>query len=169
MSMTEMFLAQLEEEGVRTRRAIENVPDGREDWKPHAKSFSLGGLAMLVAGMPGWIAMIVKDDSLDLSPPGGAGNRPPPQRSREERLKGFEESMARAREALKGTNDAHLMKPWKLLVAGNTVREQPRHVVIRDSFSHLAHHRGQLTVYLRLNDAPVPAIYGPSADDARFG
>ena len=77
--------------------------------------------------------------------------------------------MAGARAALQRSNDEHLVKPWRLLVAGKTVAEQPRHIMLRDSINHLAHHRGQLTVYLRMNDVPVPAIYGPSADDQRFG
>jgi len=86
-----------------------------------------------------------------------------------ELVQAFDESVAKAREALRNTADSHLMKPWRLLVAGDVVNEMPRHVVISDAvFGHLAHHRGQLTVYLRLNEVPVPAIYGPSADDGRF-
>jgi uncharacterized damage-inducible protein DinB len=80
----------------------------------------------------------------------------------------MDEGAADARKALAGTTDEHLMKPWRLLVAGRVVSEEPRHVVLRDLFAHLAHHRGQLTVYLRLNNVPVPAIYGPSADEAKF-
>ncbi len=166
--MTEMFLSQLEAEARRTRRALEQVPDDRDDWKPHEKSMPLGRLAVLVAGMPSWLAMMIHDDQLDLSPPGGSGYKPPVMRTRAERVKALEEGVAKAREALAGTTDEHLMKPWRLLVAGKVVSEDPRHVVIRDTFMHLAHHRGQLTVYLRLNDRTVPAIYGPSADDNRF-
>ena len=168
MKLTDVFLAQLEAEGRRTRRAVEQVPEGRDDWKPHARSMPLGGLALLVAGMPAWLAMIVRDDQLDLSPPGGSSYRPAPLRTRAERLQALDDGIAKAREALAGTTDEHLMKPWRLLVAGKVVSEDPRHVVIRDTFMHLSHHRGQLTVYLRLNDATVPAIYGPSADEARF-
>ncbi len=168
MKMTEIFLSQLEAEARRTRRALEQVPDDRDDWKPHDKSMPLGRLAVLVAGMPSWFAMMIHDDQLDLSPPGGSGYQPPVMRTRAERVKALEEGVAKAREALAGTTDEHLMKPWRLLVAGKVVGEDPRHVVIRDTFMHLAHHRGQLTVYLRLNDRTVPAIYGPSADDNRF-
>jgi uncharacterized damage-inducible protein DinB len=86
-----------------------------------------------------------------------------------ELLRSHEESVAKARAALRGTTDAFLMTPWRLLVATRVVLEAPRHVVIADTFTHLAHHRGQLTVYLRLNGATVPSVYGPSADDKTFG
>ena len=94
--------------------------------------------------------------------------QPPAADTNARLLAALEDSVAQARAALEGTNDAHLATPWKLLVAGRVVLEQPRYVVIADTLTHLAHHRGQLTVYLRLNGAPVPSVYGPSADDARF-
>ena len=169
MTMLDQFVSQLDAEAVRTRRAIENVPDGRDAWKPHDKSMPLGRLAMLVAGMPAWIEMMIRDDQLDLNPPGGGTNyTPPPMRTRPERLKALDDNVAKARQALMGTTEEHLMKPWRLLVAGKVVSEDTRHAMIRDTFMHLAHHRGQLTVYLRMNDMTVPAIYGPSADDNRF-
>src|SRR5438128_717220 len=90
------------------------------------------------------------------------------RRTSRELLQALDDSVAKGRDALASTSDEHLMTPWRLLVAGRVVMEQPRHVVLSDTFTHLAHHRGQLTVYLRLNDVPVPAIYGPSADDGRF-
>ena len=167
--MTEWFQGQLEAEAGRTRRALERTPEGREEWKPHEKSMPLGRLAMLVARMASWVPMIINRDDLDLSPVSGANYNQPPLRTRSELLKAVDEGVAEARTALANTNDDHLLKPWRLLVAGKVVSEEPRHVVLRDTFAHLAHHRGQLTVYLRLNDVPVPAIYGPSADDARFG
>jgi uncharacterized damage-inducible protein DinB len=168
VKLTDQFLAQLESEARRTRRSLESAPEGRDDWKPHAKSMPLGRLVVLVASMPSWITMIVRDDQLDLSPPGGGSYTPPKMSNRAERLEAMDDGVASARRALEGTNDEHLMKPWRLLVAGKVVSEDPRHVVLRDTFMHLAHHRGQLTVYLRLNDVTVPAIYGPSADDNRF-
>lgn len=167
MKMTDLFSAQLEREAIVTRRALEPVPEGRPDWKPHDKSMPLGSLSTLVATMPGWIAMIVGQDELDLNPPGGAAQPPAPGTTLE-LLAALDGSLAQAREALLNTSDEHLLTPWRLLVAGKVVMESPRHVVIADTFTHLAHHRGQLTVYLRLNGAPVPAIYGPSADDNRF-
>jgi uncharacterized damage-inducible protein DinB len=168
MKMTDMFLAQLEAEAGRTRRALEGVPEGRDEWKPHEKSMPFGRLAMLVARMPSWLAMIINQDELDLQPPGGSNFSQRPLRTRAELVQALDEGTSEARKALSGTTDEHLLKPWRLLVAARVVSEDPRHVVVRDTFTHLAHHRGQLTVYLRLNDVPVPAIYGPSADDQRF-
>jgi uncharacterized damage-inducible protein DinB len=129
----------------------------------------LGRLAILVAGMPAWLAMMVDKNEFDLNPPGGSsGTFKTSFTTNQELLKTMDDGVAAARSALQKTSDEHLMKPWRLLVAGKTVSEHPRHIMMRDSINHLAHHRGQLTVYLRLNDVPVPAIYGPSADDQRF-
>ena len=170
MKLTELFLGELDREGPLTRRVLEKIPEGRNDWKPHAKSMPLGRLAALVAGMPSWLAMMVDKNEFDLNPPGGSsGSFQTNFRTNAELLKTMEDGVGAARAALQKTNDDHLMKPWRLLVAGKTVAEHPRHVMMRDSINHLAHHRGQLTVYLRLNDLPVPAVYGPSADDQRFG
>jgi uncharacterized damage-inducible protein DinB len=169
MKLTDLFLSELEREAPLTRRALERVPEGRNDWKPHEKSMPLGRLAALVAGMPAWITMMIDKEEFDLNPPGGSsGSFKMDFRTNKDLVKMMDDGVAGARTALQKTNDEHLMKPWRLLVAGKTVSEQPRHVMLRDSINHLAHHRGQLTVYLRLNDVPVPAIYGPSADDQRF-
>ena len=168
MKLSEMFLAQLEPEARRSRRAIEHVPDGREDWKPHAKSMPLGRLAMLVSLMPTWFPMIIHDDSLDLAPVSGPKYAPQVLSNKAERLQALDEGIEKARQALKGASDEQLAQPWKLMVAGKVVSEDPRHVVIRDTFMHLSHHRGQLTVYIRLCESAVPAIYGPSADQSRF-
>ena len=167
MKMTELFAAQLEREVGPTRRVVEKVPEGRPDWRPHPKSMPLGALSSLVASMPGWIAMAIEMDELDINPPGGRRPTPPPVKTAE-LLKAVDESAAKSRAALAKTTDAHLLTPWKLLSGGQVVMESPRHVVIEDAFAHLAHHRGQLTVYLRLNEALVPSVYGPSADDHRF-
>lgn len=169
MKLTDVFQAQLEREVAGSRRALERVPVGRPEWKPHEKSMPLGYLATLVATMPGWIAMAVQQDELDLAPPGGGSMRPKEWGTTAELLAQHEESVEGARRALASTTDAHLTTPWRLLVGGNVVMEQPRYVVIEDTFCHLAHHRGQLTVYLRLNDVPVPSIYGPTADEKTFG
>src|SRR5215831_6081532 len=168
MKINEGFLAQLDAEAVRTQHALERVPEGRDYWKPHEKSMPLGRLAGLVATMPSWIAMIINRDNLDLNPPGGSNFEQKQLRTAAELVQAHNEGVAQAREALTKTTEENLQKPWQLLVSGQVVSEQRRDVVLRDTFMHLAHHRGQLTVYLRLNDVPVPAIYGPSADDARF-
>jgi len=168
MQLTELFRAQLDQEADRTRHALERVPEGRDDWKPHDKSMPFGRLAMLVARMPSWLALIINRDELDLNPPGGSNIDQRPLRNSRELVQAMDEGVTQARDALAKATDDQLMKPWRLLVAGRVVSEQPRHVAMRDTFTHLAHHRGQLTVYLRLNDVPVPAIYGPSADDQRF-
>jgi uncharacterized damage-inducible protein DinB len=168
LKITELFVAQLEREAAVNRRALERVPEGRRDWKPHEKSMPLGYLSTLVATMPSWITMMVNQDELDLNPPGGSAYKPPAPNNTRELLSAHDEAAAGARKALQATTDDHLMTPWRLLVAGRVVLENPRHVAIADTFTHLAHHRGQLTVYLRLNGVPVPSIYGPTADDKRF-
>jgi uncharacterized damage-inducible protein DinB len=167
MTITELFKAQFEREVPITRRVVENVPEGKPDWRPHPKSMPLGYLSTLVAGMPGWVAMAIDQDELDLQPKGEKPNRPVFS-TRPELLKTLDEAAAKSRAALAKTSDAFLMTPWRLLMAGKVVMESPRHVVIADSFTHLAHHRGQLTVYMRLNEEKVPSVYGPSADDQRF-
>jgi uncharacterized damage-inducible protein DinB len=169
VTITELFRAQLEREVAISRRVLDRVPEGRPDWKPHEKSMPLGYLATLVATMPNWVAMMIQQDSLDLNPPGGGGYKPPATDTSRALLGAHDDAVAKAREALRGTNDSHLMTTWRLLVAGRVVGEGPRHVMIADTFTHQAHHRGQLSVYLRLNGAAVPSLYGPSADDRTFG
>jgi uncharacterized damage-inducible protein DinB len=166
VTFSEIFLTQLEREAASNRKVLERVPEGRNTWKPHQKSMELGYLASLVATMPGWIAMMIRDNEFDFNPPGG---KPAPTQvleGREALLRALDESVAVAREALRGATDEHLATPWHILAGGRLMDERPRHWMIRDSvFQHLAHHRGQLTVYLRLNEAAVPALYGPSADE----
>lgn len=169
MKLTEFFLAQLEREAASSRLALERVPEGHNDWKPHAKSMELGYLAALVATMPAWIVSMVKQDEFDMRGPAAERFKPLQWQSRKELLAALDQAVSQAREALQNTNDEHLLTPWRFLVGGHVVSESPRHVMITESvFSHLAHHRGQLTVYLRLNESSVPALYGPSADEGRF-
>lgn len=168
MKMTELFLAQLEREAEGTRDALKRVPEGRNDWRPHEKSMPLGYLAALVAKLLGWVAMTIKTEEFVLGSNGGSKYTPKALATKAELMQSLEESVAEAREALNSTTDEHLIKPWRFIAAGHVVSEDPRYVVLSDAvFSHLAHHRGQLTVYLRLNQASVPAIYGPSADERK--
>lgn len=168
MTMTGFFTAQLEREAAISRRVLERVPEGRPAWKPHEKSMPLGYLATLVATMPSWIAMAINQDELDIHPAGGPKYRPQEWATTRELLQTLDASVAQGRDALEKATDEHLTTAWRLLTGGQVAMESPRHVVIADTFTHLAHHRGQLTVYLRLNGAAVPSVYGPSADDGRF-
>lgn len=169
MKLTDFLLEQLEREAAHTRQALERVPEGHNDWKPHPKSMPLGYLASLVATMPGWIISMVKADAFDLQSPEAAKFKPLDWKSRSELVAALDAAVADARSALQSTTDEHLKSTWKFSAGGHAISENPRLEMITDAvFSHLAHHRGQLTVYLRLNAAPVPAIYGPSADEGRF-
>jgi uncharacterized damage-inducible protein DinB len=170
MKMTELFLSELDREVRRSRHALEQAPANQRSWKPHEKSMEFGYLADMVATIPAWIAMIVKQDALDIAPTNGPQHRPPSSNTSQEYIAALEKSAADARAALNGTSDEFLTTTrWKLLAAGQVVADTPRHEMIRDTMNHWAHHRGQMTVYLRLMGAKVPALYGPSADDKRFG
>lgn len=165
MDMKQVFLTQLEREAAATRKAVERVPEGRNGWKPHAKSMDLGRLAALVATMPGWLVLMIERDELNLDDPSSEQFKTKAVATRAELLKALADGVTRAGEALQQTTEDHLRLPWRLVLGGRVLSEQPRHEVITDTFSHLAHHRGQLTVYLRMNEVSVPAIYGPSADE----
>lgn len=168
MDLKELFLEQLDRETATNRKVLERVPPGKNSWKPHERSMEMGYLAALVASMPAWISMMIETEELNLDKPESQRMRAKPQDSPANLVKLADESMAQARSALTSTNESHLAKPWKFVMGGRTVSEAPRSQQIADVFTHMAHHRGQLTVYLRLNEAKVPAIYGPSADE-RFG
>lgn len=169
MKLTEFLLAELEREVARSRKALEQVPEGKYDWKPHDKSMGFGYLSDLVATMPGWVAMMVTTPELDIAPADGSSFKQEPNTTNAALLNALEQSAAGARSALQGTTDEHLTTPWQLKARGEVVAEAPRHEMIQDAINHWAHHRGQMTVYLRLLGAKVPALYGPSADDKSFG
>ena len=169
MKLTELLAAELDRETPRSRRALQEVPAGKYDWKPHEKSMILGYLANMVATMPNWLAMGVKMNELDVAPASGSGAMKQEKLETSEALvAALDKSAADARAALQGTTDEFLMTPWKLLARGQVVMETPRWEMIQDTINHWAHHRGQMTVYLRLMGAKVPALYGPSADDQQF-
>ena len=169
MKITEIIRTELDREVERSRRALEQVPDGKYDWKPHDKSMIFGYLADMVATIPTWVTMQITQNELDVAPAEGAGAmKQSKKETSAELLKALDETAAATRAALDKTTDEHLATTWRLLARGQVVMEAPRWVMIQDTMNHWAHHRGQMTVYLRLMDAKVPALYGPSADDKRF-
>jgi hypothetical protein len=169
MKMTEWFLAELASETAKSRRVLEQVPAGKRDWKPHDRSMPFGYLSELTANIFSWVGMAVTLDELDIAPKDGSSYKPAPINTSAELVAALDKAVEQARAALQQTSDAHLETTWRLLAGGQVALEQPRHEVIRDTFLHSAHHRGQMTVYLRLLEAKVPSVYGPSADDRSFG
>jgi uncharacterized damage-inducible protein DinB len=166
MSMTKALLPEFDHEMAGTRKTLERVPEEKFDWKPHDKSMSMGGLATHLANIPTWAVRALKQDSFDLAPQGGPPLRLPPASSRGEVLDAFDKNVAEARAAIAEATDEELLKKWSLLSGGQTVMTLPRVAVLRSFvMNHSIHHRGQLSVYLRLNDVPVPGLYGPSADE----
>ena len=169
MTMTEFLLAELNREVDRSRKALEQVPEGKYEWKPHEKSMAFGYLAELVATIPMWVAMQVAKNDLDVAPADGSTMKQEPKKTSAALVQGLEKSAADARAALEKTTDEHLSTNWQLKARGNVVQQGARYAMIQDTLNHWAHHRGQMTVYLRLMGAKVPALYGPSADDKSFG
>lgn len=169
MPLAEWLIPEFDEEVAATRRVLERVPDGKSSWKPHHKSMTLGRLATLVAELPAWAVNALTRDELDIMPPGG----PPPKfealESTARILELFDRNAAAARAAIAQASDSEFKKPWAFKVGGRTVATNPKFTVYRRTvLNHLVHHRGQLTVYLRLNGVPVPAVYGPTADEPDF-
>lgn len=163
MPIADALLPEFDHEMTTTRKVLERVPEDKLDWKPHARSFSIGVLASHVASLPTWAVETLTRSEIDLGP----DQRPPAVLpSRRELLATFDASAAAARAALAGRTDAELMAMWSLKRSGRTLFSMPKAAVLRSFvLNHLIHHRGQLTVYLRLLDVPVPSIYGPSADE----
>jgi len=168
MNTKDYLLAELNREVERSRRALEQVPEGKSDWKPHEKSMAFGYLANMVATIPMWINMQIAQNELDIAPKDGPKFELQKLNTSAEYVEALDKAADGAREAFNNTSDEHLKTNWQLKAGGNVVAEAPRYEMIQDSLLHLAHHRGQMTVYLRLMGAKVPAIYGPSADDKEF-
>ena len=169
MSLSEMILPEFEHEMTNTRRTLERVPEEKFDWKPHEKSTSLGGLATHLANIPRWTTYTFDKDELDIAPPGEPPFRLEQAKSTADLLAAFDKNVADARATLQGAGDQLWFGNWSLLNGGKTIMTMPRAAVMRGFvMSHLIHHRAQLGVYLRLLDVPVPAIYGPSADEGGF-
>ncbi len=169
MPMNEYILPEFDQEMGNTRKALERVPDDRLDFKPHPKSWTMRELATHVAQIPGWGVETINKDALDIAPPGAPPYKPPQVSSSKELLEIFDTGVKNARAAIAGVADADLFKPWTLLSGGQKIFSMPRVAVLRSMvMNHMIHHRAQLGVYLRLTDVPVPAIYGPSADETGF-
>ncbi|MGH7433334.1 MAG: DinB family protein [Candidatus Methylomirabilales bacterium] len=166
MGMSEALLPEFDHEMANTRKTLERVPEGKLGWKPHEKSMTMGRLAVHLAEIPGWASLTIEQDSFDFAPPGAPPYQPPQANSRKEILAIFDDNVAAARAAIAGADDGQLKKPWSALSGGKTAFTLPRIGVLRSFImNHSIHHRAQLGVYLRLNNVPVPAIYGPSADE----
>ena len=165
MALVDALLPEFDHEMTTTRKLLERVPDGRLDWKPHAKSFSLGQLAQHLATLPMWGTITINQSEFDT-----AANPPSTETlTRSQILTRFDENVANTRAALAGKTDAELMAPWTLKREDHVIFAMPKASVLRSFvLNHIIHHRGQLSVYLRMQDVPLPSMYGPSADEAAF-
>ncbi|HSG39169.1 MAG TPA: DinB family protein [Thermoanaerobaculia bacterium] len=164
MSTAEKLLPEFDQEMATTRRVLERVPDDDPDWKPHPKSFSIAHLAQLLSWMPGWIGQTLTSTELDLASGGGYSVE-----STDALLKAFDENVRTSREAIAASKDSDYDVPWSLKMKGDVLFTMPRGEVVRQHISHLSHHRGQMSVYLRMRDVPVPSIYGPTVDESWQG
>jgi uncharacterized damage-inducible protein DinB len=169
MKLSDLFLPEFDQEMKSTRATLERIPEDKLAWKPHEKSMPLGRLAGHLAELAGWGAVTINQDSLDFMPPGGQPFQPTIATSQKQVLEIFDKNRDEARRAIAGASDEHMMKNWSLLRAGQTLMTMPRVAVLRSfCLNHVIHHRAQLGVYLRLNNIPVPSIYGPSADEGNM-
>jgi uncharacterized damage-inducible protein DinB len=166
MSIAQALLPEFDHEMANARECLSRIPADRLDWKAHEKSYDLRGLATHIANLPKWTVMTLNEASFDMAPEGEEPITEDPIESVEGALEMFDASVAAAREAIVSASDDTLMATWSLLKGGEEVLTMPRIAVLRSFImNHMIHHRAQLTVYLRLNDVPVPALYGPSADE----
>lgn len=163
MALNQALLAELKHESTNTRKILERVPTEKLSWKPHEKSTSLGALATHIAQLSNWIGRIINADEFDLAK---TSLKPPPVENSEQIVKMFDENLAENINALESVSDEHLNGMWTFRVGDKIFFTLPRKVVLRNmAFNHLVHHRGQLSVYLRLLNVPIPGMYGPSADE----
>ena len=163
MGISDSLLPEFDQETATVRKVIERLREDKYDWAPHEKSMKAGRLASHIAEMTSWGTISITQDSLDLA----NGHQPLNAASRAELLAAFDGNVKECRKAIEGVSDETLMKPWSLLHDGNTIMTLPKISVIRSLvLNHIIHHRGQLSVYLRLTGTPVPSIYGPSADES---
>jgi uncharacterized damage-inducible protein DinB len=169
MSIAASMLPEFDHEMANTRKTLERIPDNKFDYKPHPKSMTFGALASHVALIPEWGAITVKEDDFDFAPVGKPAWSPPKITTNAELLKAFDKGVKELRAALESASDAAMMKQWSLKAGGKAIFTMPRVAALRSMiFNHAIHHRAQLGVYLRLNDLPVPGVYGPSADEGKM-
>ena len=171
MALRDTILPEFDHEMAVTRRTLERVPEDKPDWKPHEKSMTMARLAGHLAELPSFVATTLRDDSFNIRPAGGAGSgrKPLVMTSRKQLLEDFDRNVAELRTTLANASDETLMKTWTLFAGDKTIFSAPRIGVIRSfCLNHVIHHRAQMGVYLRLNDVPVPSVYGPSADENPF-
>lgn len=167
MTIAQSLLPEFDQEMAGTRKVLERVPDDKLDWKAHPKSNTIGWVATHLGNIPTWVGYTLHQDSLDVNPPGGTAMKATLGQSRQEILERFDKNVADARQDLAAADDAAFGKPWTLLSQGKEVFTLPKGAIVRTFvLNHMIHHRAHLCVYLRLNDIPVPGLYGPSADDA---
>ena len=164
MTIADTLIPEFDQEMATTRRVLERVPTEKGEWKPHPKSFPLGHLAQLVSWIPGWVTKSLRDTKLDIAQ--GAGYSLEPT---EALVKLFDKHVREARAAISSSKDADFKVMWSLAMGDQVLWTAPRREVVRTHINHLIHHRGQLTVYLRLVDVPVPSVYGPTADEQGSG
>jgi len=166
MTFAETILPEFEHEMSNTRRVLERVPEDKLDWRPHPKSHTIGWNANHLADLPGWGAVALLQSSFDFAPVGGARYQTPEWKTRRELLESFDKNVGIARKAISEVKAEDVGKIWSLLQGGNVIFTQPRGAVFRSMvLNHIIHHRAILCVYLRLNDVPVPGMYGPSGDE----
>jgi uncharacterized damage-inducible protein DinB len=169
MKISETLLPEFDMEMANTRKTLERVPDDKLDWTPHEKSMTMRALASHLSNLASWPVFVIERDSLDVSPVGEDSLRTPPVNSAQEAVAEFDKNVAAARAAIAGASDEDLLQPWSLVAGGKNIFTMPRIATLRGMvMNHTIHHRAQLGVYLRLNDVPVPSIYGPSADENIF-
>ena len=166
MTIGQELLPEFDQEMAGTRKVLQRVPDGKLDWKAHEKSNTIGWVATHLANIPSWTGYTLNQDSLDINPPGQGAFKTPVAKSVQEILDRFDKNVAEARQQLAAAQDAVFSQPWTLLSNGAKVFTLPKAAVLRSFvLNHIIHHRAHLCVYLRLNDIPVPGLYGPSADE----
>lgn len=169
MRLSQALMPEFDYEMANLRKTLERVPEDKLDWKPHEKSMTMRSLTTHLANMVGWGVHIIGQDSLDVAPAGESPLRAQPVSSRQETLEMFDHNVAQTRAAISGASDEQLLKPWTLSFGGKTIFTMPRVACLRGFLmNHMIHHRAQLGVYLRLNDVPVPSLYGPTADEGAF-